>query len=388
MFRGRLGDKRFLATASGVLAVIVIAGLAGALAMRAHSSASQASAPSLSPLARKEFAAGIDPGAALNGKPAPNFTLTDQFGRQVSLSQFRGKAVIMAFTDSQCTTICPLTSQSLLEALRLLPASAAQDVQLLGINANPDANTVSDMRAYSIGHGLENKWLFLTGSDAQLERIWKAYDVYVQIVEGAIDHTPAVYVIDPQGREQRVFMTTGRYGVIGDEAFALADTVAPLLPGHVKPPTKFPIERQLATTQPIALPAMTPQGLSGTVTLGPGKAQLAFFFASWAPNIQQELEELNVVAQTPNNPRVIAVDIGSTELSPAATQALLGGLKTPLAYPVAYDGLGDVADAYLVQDVPWFSLTSASGAIVGSHDGWESTALIQEGIQQVLHPAP
>jgi hypothetical protein len=275
-----------------------------------------------------------------------------------------------------------------LVALRLLPASAAQNVQLLGINANPDANSVDDVRTYSIGHGLENKWRFLTGSKAQLSQVWKDYGIYVQIVQGAIDHSPAVYVIDPQGREQKVFLTSGQYGVVGGEAFALADAVAPLLPGHVKPPTQYPVERQLATTQPIVLPAMTPQGIAGQVTLGPGKAQLIFFFASWSPDIQNELEALNSVAQTPNNPRVIAVDIGSTEPSQATAQALMSSVQTPLAYPVAYDALGDVADAYQVEDVPWFALTSSSGAIVGSHDGWESTTLIQQGIQQTLQTAP
>lgn len=388
MIPTHMHKKRLVALASGALAVIVLAGLAGALAIHSHLTASQTGAPSLSTITKQEIASGVDPGDSLYGKPAPNFTLTDQFGRQVSLSQFRGKAVIIAFTDSQCTTICPLTSQSLLVALRLLPASAAQNVQLLGINANPDANSVDGVRTYSIGHGLENKWRFLTGSKAQLSQVWKDYGIYVQIEQGAIDHSPAVYVIDPQGREQKVFLTSGQYGVVGGEAFALADAVAPLLPGHVTPPTQYPVERQLATTQPIVLPAMTPQGMAGKVTLGPGKAQLIFFFASWAPDIQNELEALNSVAQTPNNPRVIAVDIGSTEPSQAAAQALLSGLQTPLAYPIAYDALGDVADAYQVQDVPWFSLTSSSGAILGSHDGWESTVLIQQGIQQTLQTAP
>lgn len=377
-------DKRLLALISGALAALVLVGLVVVLIERAHSPASPNGASSLSPITRQEIESGIDPGTPLYDKPAPDFTLTDQFGRQVSLRQFHGKAVIMAFTDSQCTTICPLTSQSLLAALQLMPPSAAQHVQLLGIDANPGALSIDDVRTYSIGHGLENKWRFLTGSAAQVSQVWKAYGVYVQIVKGAIDHTPAVFVLDAQGREQKLFLTSGQYGVVAGEAFALADTVAPLLPGHVQPPTQFPVEQQLSPTKPIMLPAITPNGESGTVTLGPGQPQVVFFFASWAPDIQAELEALNTVAQAPGNPRVIAIDIGSTEPSQAVAQTLLSSLPTPLVYPVAYDALGDVADAYLTQDVPWFSLTSASGTIVGSHDGWESTTLIQQGIQQAL----
>ncbi|MGH2487720.1 MAG: SCO family protein, partial [Ktedonobacterales bacterium] len=329
----RIGNKRLIAVSGGLLAVVMVAAIIDLLAIHARHPATQTGAPPLSTITKQELGSGVDPGASLNGKPAPDFTLTDQFGRQVSLSQFRGKVIIMAFTDSQCTTICPLTSQSLLGTLQLLPASAARDVQLLGVNANPQATSVDDVHTYSIGHGLENKWLFLTGTNAQLSQIWKAYGIYVQVAQGAIDHTPGVFVIDAQGREQRVFLTSAQYGVVGGEAFALADAVAPLLPGHVKPPTQFPVEQQLSTTHPIVLPTIPPAGTAGTVTLGPGKAQLTFFFASWAPDVQNELEALNAVARTPNNPRVIAVDIGSTESSPTAAKALLKSLKTPLAYP-------------------------------------------------------
>ncbi|HWD63926.1 MAG TPA: redoxin domain-containing protein, partial [Solirubrobacteraceae bacterium] len=51
----------------------------------------------------------LDSGTALSG-PAPGFTLTDQFGHRVSLSSYRGRVVILAFNDSECTTICPLTT--------------------------------------------------------------------------------------------------------------------------------------------------------------------------------------------------------------------------------------------------------------------------------------
>ena len=61
-------------------------------------------------------------------------------------------------------------------------------VQLLGIDANPDATAVSDVMAYSRSHAMVNQWDFLTGSPAQLHAVWKAYHIYVQIVRGDIDH--------------------------------------------------------------------------------------------------------------------------------------------------------------------------------------------------------
>src|SRR5215472_12113380 len=128
----------------------------------------------------------LDPGSSLGGSPAPDFALTDQFGRTVSLSSFRGKVVILAFTDSQCTTVCPLTTQSMLAAKDLL-GRAGDQVELVGIDANPSATSVSDVLAYSRSHGLVNQWNFLTGTLPELTAVWKRYGIAVQITNGQID---------------------------------------------------------------------------------------------------------------------------------------------------------------------------------------------------------
>ena len=52
----------------------------------------------------------LDLGTSLGGRPALDFRLRNQFGQPMSLSQFRGKVVMLAFEDSECTTICPLTT--------------------------------------------------------------------------------------------------------------------------------------------------------------------------------------------------------------------------------------------------------------------------------------
>ncbi len=108
--------------------------------------------------------------------------------------------------DSECTTVCPLTTQSMLEAKQLLGTAGGQ-VQLLGVDANPIAASVADVLAYSRAHGMVNQWDFLTGSVAQLKAVWSAYHIAVQIEQGQIDHTPALFVIDQRGREQKLYLT-------------------------------------------------------------------------------------------------------------------------------------------------------------------------------------
>ena len=169
----------------------------------------------------------------LGDKPAPDLTLVNQFGQQMSLSQFRGKVVMLSFEDSECTTVCPLTTQSMVLAKELL-GKAGSSVQLLGVDANPDAIKVANVMDYSRVHGMVNQWDFLTGSLAQLKSAWKAYNVDVQIESGQIDHTPALYIIDQQGREQKVYLTQMAYSSITQSAQVLASELASLLPSHPK----------------------------------------------------------------------------------------------------------------------------------------------------------
>src|ERR1700729_2555213 len=94
----------------------------------------------------------LDLGSSLGDVVAPDFRLQNQFGQPMSLTQFRGKVVMLAFEDSQCTTVCPLTTQSMLEAKQLL-GPAGDQVQLLGIDANPDATSVANVLSYSRAPG-------------------------------------------------------------------------------------------------------------------------------------------------------------------------------------------------------------------------------------------
>jgi cytochrome oxidase Cu insertion factor (SCO1/SenC/PrrC family) len=173
----------------------------------------------------------LDTGTAMNGITAPDLHLVNQFGQPMSLSQFRGKVVLLSFEDSECTTVCPLTTQSMVWAKELLGA-AGDNVQLLGVDANPTATSVADVMSYSRAHGMVNQWDFLTGSVPQLKAAWKAYDIAVQIEQGQIDHTPALFVIDQRGREQKLYLTQMAYSSIGQSAQVLADEVSSLLPSH------------------------------------------------------------------------------------------------------------------------------------------------------------
>src|SRR5206468_10544440 len=105
-------------------------------------------------------------GFPMTGNLAPDFTLTDQFGHPITLSSLRGHEVVLAFIDARCKTLCPLTAQIMYNAKAQLASSAASQVQLVAVNANPSATSVATVQAWSIAHGMLHQWLFLTGTAA------------------------------------------------------------------------------------------------------------------------------------------------------------------------------------------------------------------------------
>ncbi|HEX9065589.1 MAG TPA: SCO family protein [Streptosporangiaceae bacterium] len=139
--------------------------------------------------------------------PAPPFTLTDQAGRPVSMSAFRGKTVVLTFMDSHCTDICPLVSREFIGAHKDLGA-AARNVVFVAVNVNPYHNKVSDVASFSRAQRLDSigAWYFVTGPVAALRSIWNAYQVQVEAPSRNADvlHTSLVYVIDKNGRERYV----------------------------------------------------------------------------------------------------------------------------------------------------------------------------------------
>jgi len=318
----------------------------------------------------------LDPGTTLSGRPAPNFTLTDQFGHRISLSDYRGKVVLLDFNDAECTTICPLTTTAMLDAKRMLGPAAAQ-VQLLGVDANSKSTSIEDVLSYSQLHGLVNEWHFMTGSLAQLKAVWKEYGIAVDVTRGLISHTPALFVIDPRGRLQKVFVTQQSYAAVGQLGQLLAKEASRLLPTHpaVRSDFSYAQIRDIAPADNVALP----RSGGGSVRVGPASgAHLFMFFATWdqevspLPGDLDRMNEYAAAARTARLPSLIAVDEGSVEPSPSALPDFLATLPRRLDYPVAIDVTGRLADGYEVQGQPWFVLVSRSGRILWYQDGYSS----------------
>lgn len=143
---------------------------------------------------------GTDLGSTL----APDFHLTDQFGKPISLSQFRGEPVVLTFLYTHCPDVCPLTAEKL-HTVQLQLGKDASHVMMIAVSVDPKGDTKSSALSFSRTHKLTSNWHYLIGTQTELAPVWNAYSVYAQAATSkTTTHTSAVYLIDKEGRE-RVF---------------------------------------------------------------------------------------------------------------------------------------------------------------------------------------
>lgn len=150
-------------------------------------------------------------GTDMGGVPAPNFALTDQNGKQISLAQFKGEPVIVTFLYTHCPDACPLTAEKLRQMVANL-GSAAQHIAIIAVSVDPKRDTHASVINFSQAHGLlsYSNWHYLTGTQAQLSPIWSNYNVYAAAAaaastSGSVSHTTALYLLDKQGHERAFF---------------------------------------------------------------------------------------------------------------------------------------------------------------------------------------
>ena len=176
--------------AVGALAVAII----GVVPL-ATASASASASPIL--------AQALDGSSAPLDFKAPPFTLTNQHGQTVSLASLRGKVVLLTFLDPVCTSDCPLIAQEFRQADQLLGGRSRQ-VELVAVVTNPVYTQSEYTAAFDRQEHMSTlpNWQYLTGSVAQLSKVWRQYGIAAQALPagGMIGHNDIAYVIDRSGR--------------------------------------------------------------------------------------------------------------------------------------------------------------------------------------------
>jgi protein SCO1/2 len=136
--------------------------------------------------------------------PAPDFALNDQYGQSFRLSGQRGKLVLIFFGYTNCPDVCPATLAEFKQVRTQLGAQAER-VRFVFITVDPQRDTLERMKTYL--DAIDQNIVGLSGSQADLDPVWRDYGVYHQTQPGSstdnslevIEHSAPVYLVDTQG---------------------------------------------------------------------------------------------------------------------------------------------------------------------------------------------
>ena len=130
------------------------------------------------------------------GLRAPDFALTDQDGRPISMRGLRGKPVIVTFLYTTCQDTCPTQAQQVKGALEEL----GEDVPAVAVAVDPPRDDAPRARAFLAEQRMTGRMSFALGTQAQLEPVWHGFAVRPQRED--LEHTGRFVLVDAKGRQR------------------------------------------------------------------------------------------------------------------------------------------------------------------------------------------
>jgi protein SCO1/2 len=137
------------------------------------------------------------------GQPVPNFTLTDQKRRSVSLTQFAGKVVAVNFIYTRCALpeYCYRISNNFGRIQKRFSKQLGRELVLLTITFDPVHDQPEVLAEYArIWKADPQSWRFLTGDAPEVRRVCGLFGVDFWQDEALLTHSIHTAIIDRQGK--------------------------------------------------------------------------------------------------------------------------------------------------------------------------------------------
>ena len=142
----------------------------------------------------------------------PAFALVDTAGARFGPERLRGQWTFLFFGFVNCPDVCPTTLAMLADLRRRIAKESTRDVpQVVLVSVDPGRDTPPLLGQY-VAH-FDPSFTGVTGSAAAIENLTRALGVAVIIgapaADGSysVDHTAAIFLVDPEGRVAALFNT-------------------------------------------------------------------------------------------------------------------------------------------------------------------------------------
>jgi protein SCO1/2 len=155
------------------------------------------------------------PSEPQSGAEVPDFTLTNQDGKEIALRDYRGRALALTFIYTRCPLpdYCVLMSNNFAEIDRALarePGLAAKS-RLLSVSIDPAYDTPKVLRSYGAAH-TENyrderfeRWQLATGHAEEVRRVANYFGLVYDREGDQIVHSLRTAVVAPDGKLYKIY---------------------------------------------------------------------------------------------------------------------------------------------------------------------------------------
>jgi protein SCO1 len=147
--------------------------------------------------------AAATPKELKNGEHVPNFTLIDQAGHNVTLSQFSGKIVVLTFTYTRCVlpNFCFRNSNNLRWLQKRFEDRMGRDLILMTVTFDPVHDTPEVMaQSAKTWSAVPGRWEFLTGESTEISTLAGRFGMTYWPDEGLMNHSLHTAIIDRRGK--------------------------------------------------------------------------------------------------------------------------------------------------------------------------------------------
>lgn len=154
-------------------------------------------------------------------RPLPEFELTDQDGAPFTQARLRGHWSLLFFGFTHCPDVCPTTLGVLAKARDALSNMPEEkQPQVVFISVDPKRDTPQQLASYV--KFFDATFTGVTGTERAIDEFTRAIGVPVAITptqngDYTVDHSAAVFLINPEGAMRALFSTPHVVSVIADD---------------------------------------------------------------------------------------------------------------------------------------------------------------------------
>jgi protein SCO1/2 len=153
----------------------------------------------------------LDPRAVLErseaaiGRHVGDYTLTDSTGAALPLNSFRGRPLVISLVYTSCASVCPVTTQHVMQAVRAARRALGEDsfaVLTFGFDARRD--TPAQLDAFARAQGIDLTGWQLASADAGTVRaLLRDVGFSFDAAAGGFEHITQTTILDAEGRVYR-----------------------------------------------------------------------------------------------------------------------------------------------------------------------------------------